>query len=221
LDKISGMVIQLNQVVPHALHLPSAESKQGVWRSQQHFSQGEKVFLQANSGKGKSTFIHIIYGLRKDYAGEVLLNGKDIATITAEEWAKIRQAQLSVVFQDLKLLLDITGEENLQLKQALTNTISMQQALDWCEHLGITKAKLQQKVNTLSYGERQRIAIVRSLLQPFEFLLLDEPFSHLDQYHAKKASQLIAQEIERNNAGMLWVDLDESDVLPYTQKMNL
>ena len=78
--------------------------------------------------------------------------------------------------------------------------------------LGI-ESKLNQQAKTCSYGEQQRIAIIRSLMQPFDFLLLDEPYSHLDDVNRKKAMDLIYEECEKRGAAMVFADLKPLDLL--------
>ena len=73
--------------------------------------------------------------------------------------------------------------------------------------------KLEKQCSTCSYGEQQRIAIIRSLLQPFDFLLLDEPFSHLDDENTRKAMALIEEETEARNAAIILNDLRIIDYL--------
>jgi putative ABC transport system ATP-binding protein len=88
------------------------------------------------------------------------------------------------------------------------------------ERLGIT-AVLQQRAGLCSYGEQQRIAIIRSLVQPFDWLIMDEPFSHLDHENISKAAELISEECTKRGAGFLLTDLEEDDHFNYTMKLNL
>lgn len=74
------------------------------------------------------------------------------------------------------------------------------------ERLGISN-KLQKQVRLCSYGEQQRIAIIRALQQPFDFILMDEPYSHLDENNRKIATALIEEEAAKRNAGILLADL--------------
>ena len=78
--------------------------------------------------------------------------------------------------------------------------------------LGIEN-KLNRLAKTCSYGEQQRIAIIRSLMQPFDFLLLDEPFSNLDENNRIKAFELINDECKLRNASMIFADLKQLDFL--------
>ena len=77
---------------------------------------------------------------------------------------------------------------------------------EMASQLGIGN-KLNKLVKTCSYGEQQRIAIIRALQQPFDFLLMDEPFSHLDENNRKIAAALIEEEAAKRNAGVILADL--------------
>ena len=214
------MQLQLHNIVPEPLKSKMGQQHSDVWNQIQSIQPGEKIFFRAPSGKGKSTFMHILYGLRNDYEGTARWDENDIRTQDDEQWAALRSKDLSIVFQDLRLFGDLTVEENIAIKQTLTNTVSIEEAKQWLQLLGL-EGKWNQKAETLSYGERQRVAIIRCLLQPFKWLLLDEPFSHLDNDNSSKAAKLILQQVERNNAGMLVVDLEDNDWFPYTRKMLL
>jgi len=80
---------------------------------------------------------------------------------------------------------------------------------------------LQQSARTLSYGERQRIAIIRALVQPFQWLLMDEPFSHLDEENTRRAAALIAETCKTQQAGFVLTDLDDDQHFDYNVRYNL
>ncbi|PSK89228.1 ATP-binding cassette domain-containing protein [Taibaiella chishuiensis] len=214
------MQLELDHIIPEPLKGRVGQQDSEVWNCRQTITPGETVFLRAPSGKGKSTFMHILYGLRGDYEGKAFWDGKEIGKLGDSQWAALRSRELSIVFQDLRLFGDLSVAENLEIKQSLTHTVTMDQARAWLQLLGL-EGKWEQKAETLSYGERQRVAIVRCLLQPFQWLLLDEPFSHLDDENAGRAAKLIWQQVQVNKAGMLVVDLEHNDWFPYTRKMLL
>jgi ABC-type lipoprotein export system ATPase subunit len=214
------MQLQLQHIIPEPLKSRIGTQRSDVWNQEQTIKPGEKIFFQAPSGKGKSTFMHILYGLRTDYEGKAFWDDKEVARQDDDQWAALRSKDLSIVFQDLRLFADLSVEENLSIKQSLTNTVNMSEVQGWLKLLGL-EGKWEQKAETLSYGERQRVAIIRSLLQPFQWLLLDEPFSHLDNDNAAKAARLILERVEANNAGMLVVDLEDNEWFPYDRKMLL
>jgi len=214
------MQLQLEHIIPEPLKSRIGQQVSDVWGKQQQIAAGEKIFFQAPSGKGKSTFMHILYGLRSDYDGAAIWDQKDTKKNNDEAWAALRSNDLSIVFQDLRLFGDLTVEENIGIKQTLTGTVPMEQAKQWLAQLGLD-GKWNQRAETLSYGERQRVAIIRSLLQPFKWLLLDEPFSHLDNDNTRKAASLIWSRVQELNAGMMVVDLEDNDWFPYTRKLLL
>ena len=86
------------------------------------------------------------------------------------------------------------------------------------QNLGIENL-LEKKCGELSYGQRQRVAIIRALSQPFEYLLLDEPFSHLDDENTQKACTLIETALAKNNAGLILVSLGEKYFLKYDKEI--
>jgi ABC-type lipoprotein export system ATPase subunit len=210
------MLIHFENVVPQPLH-GVVNPKSEVWQTSLELQAHKSYQVYSPSGKGKSSFLHIIYGLRNDFSGNVKLNGKDTKSISVDEWAVIRQNQLSIVFQDLRLFLELTAWENLLVKASLYPEIKENELKEHAEFLGVSHV-LQKPAHTLSYGERQRIAIIRSLIQPFEILLLDEPFSHLDEGNIKKASELISQKVKAQNASILMTSLGYEYHLQFDEK---
>lgn len=213
------MNIHFNKVTPAPL-AGVIDYTTDIWEKEISFEQGKKYKVFAPSGKGKSTFIHIMYGLRFDYTGEVKINEQRVKSIHKESWADIRQKNLSIVYQDLRLFLDLTALENLQVKTALYKEDNESRIQEMSELLGV-RHLLNNKCRTLSYGERQRFAIIRSLIQPFDCLLLDEPFSHLDKANIKKASDLITEEITRRKAGLIVTSLGHNDFFMYDKEYQL
>jgi putative ABC transport system ATP-binding protein len=201
------MQIVLQQVSPVFLEKKKILQSQ-IWNTDLTFLKGEKIQLVAPSGSGKTSFIHFLYGLRKDYTGNILFNNKNISGFNAAEKAGYRSNQLSIVFQDLRLFADHNAYENISIKKILNPFGADDSIYEMAERLGISN-KLDQPAGTCSYGEQQRIAIIRALQQPFDFLILDEPFSHLDEANSKKAMLLIEEEVAKRNAGIIVADLSE------------
>jgi putative ABC transport system ATP-binding protein len=215
------MQIGLKEVMPLPLKDKLQRQSSDIWNSEIVFTQGDWVKIIAPSGTGKTTLIHILYRLRSDFSGSVAYDGTNINSIHDEDIAVIRQQKLSVIFQDLRLFSNLTARENIELKRVLQKPIYESNMIDaMAERLGITHI-LNQKAEICSYGEQQRIAIIRSLMQPFELLLMDEPFSHLDNVNTKKAAELIAEECKKRNAGFVLTDLDEDNNFNYSRKLSL
>ena len=202
------MEISLNNIIPDFLEKEKTDNS-AVWKKIVAFKEGNKTEIIAPSGSGKTSLIHFLYGLRKDYSGTLLFNTENIKNITPTYLADIRAMQLSIVFQDLRLFKDFSVLQNLEIKRTLAPYHKTSLINEMSDKLGITN-KLSQKAGTCSYGEQQRIAIIRALQQPFNFIILDEPFSHLDEENNKKAMALIEEEADKRGAGIILADLQHN-----------
>ena len=205
------MQINLQKLVPDYINKDNVNKSQ-IWGENITVITGEHLHIVAPSGSGKTSLIHFIYGLRKDYTGNIFYDNSDIKKLSAESFCSFRQNRISIIFQDLRLFENQTARENIEIKRMLDPYHSSQIIEEMARRLGID-SKLDQLSKTCSYGEQQRIAIIRSLMQPFDFLLLDEPYSHLDEANRKKAMELIYEECERRNAAMVFADLKPIDFL--------
>lgn len=215
------MEIELKQIVPIPLKEQFLHRNSDIWNQALVFRQGEWIKIKAPSGTGKTTFIHTLYKLRHDYTGKVLYDGKDVEEINGDLLAQIRQQNISIVFQDLRLFPNLTAKENIELNRILQSPYYESSMIDvMAEKLGVTHI-LNQPAGLCSYGEQQRLAIIRSLIQPFDWLLLDEPFSHLDSDNIRKASTLITEECTKRKAGFVLTDLDEDTNLEYNRFLDL
>jgi ABC-type lipoprotein export system ATPase subunit len=213
------MTIQLLQVLPEYFEEDRKEQSE-VWGKDLQFKKGEYIKIVAPSGSGKSSLVHFLYGIRREYAGDILYGDKNIRELSVEGFAKIRKDNFSIVFQDLRLFPEQTVRENIELKRQLNPFHPPEKIDDMAQRLGI-KSKLSSKCRICSYGEQQRVAIIRSLMQPFDFLLLDEPFSHLDDNNSQKAMQLMLEEAQARNASIIFADLERIDFFPYTRIFHL
>lgn len=213
--------ISLKNVIPNPLRDKLTQRPSQIWNTEVRLPQGEWIKIKAPSGLGKTTLVHTLYKLRSDFKGEVWYDDRSLQQLPVEQIALIRQQYISIVFQDLRLLPQLTALENIQLKNILGNIMyNESDILKMAERLQITHI-LQQQANTLSYGEQQRVAIVRALVQPFAWLIMDEPFSHLDINNTKLAAALIAEECTKRKAGFILTDLDDDNHFPYTKQLTL
>ena len=215
------MQIALQQLVPVPLKEKFLQRTSDVWNTTVSFQKGEWIKIKAPSGTGKTTLIHTLYKLRNDYEGAVLWNDKNLKEINSDALAQLRQHEISIIFQDLRLFPHLTAWENIELKRVLQQPLYEEDKIDeMAKRLGITHI-LQQKAEVCSYGEQQRIAIIRALMQPFSWLLMDEPFSHLDIENTSKATALIEEECSKRKAGFILTDLDEDNHFTYTRQLQL
>ncbi len=210
------MKIQLNQVIPAPL---SGEySEESIWGKTTELSGPSYYLVNAASGKGKSTLLSYIYGLRNDFSGHIRIQDKDVSVMTLREWSDLRKTRIAMMFQDLRLFDGLTALENINMKRQQTNTVSVDDMMRMTETMGVS-GLLGKQVRFLSMGQQQRIALIRTLVQPFEYLLLDEPFSHVDKENIARAEQLIEEACKKNHAGLVVTTLGEKYGLNYHESI--
>jgi putative ABC transport system ATP-binding protein len=216
------MTITLQHIIPLPLRDKLPNRPSDIWNRTVAFSNADWVKVKAPSGSGKTTLVHILWNLRKDFSGTVQYNQQYTSQLSAEDLAIIRQQHLSVIFQDLRLFGQLTALENIELKRQMVRKpyCDLQRVKQMAEALGVASI-LQQPAATCSYGEQQRIAIIRALVQPFELLIMDEPFSHLDNANAQRAADLISAECTQRGAGLLVTDLEEDHLFAYNKHLHL
>jgi ABC-type lipoprotein export system ATPase subunit len=213
------MQLQLNNLLP--TYFPETRKQTSeVWGKDISFQRGDMVKIVAPSGSGKTSLMHFLYGLRNDYTGTISYGKEPIKNFSAEDFAVQRKDNVSIVLQDMRLLPDQTVYENLFIKHQLNSYHPVDKIKEMAERLCIG-SKLSSKCKTCSYGEQQRVAIIRALLQPFQFLLLDEPFSHLDNNNSMRAMELMIEEANARGAAIIFADLERIEFFPYTRLYHL
>lgn len=214
------MQLSLERIVPLLLKERLSSYHSQVWGQELVFNPGERILVQAPSGAGKSMLLQILYGLRNDYEGKVHWSAYSMYGIRPQDLAKLRASFVSMVFQDFKLFDQLTVSENVELKRRVTNTVTEYNTEKWLGKVGL-KERLDAIVGKLSQGERQRLSIVRALAQPFEWLMLDEPFSHLDEFNRQRSIALINEVAELTKAGIIITDVEDNDYFTYDKKLFL
>ncbi len=173
-----------------------------VWLKEVTLERGQRYLISAESGTGKSSMCSYIYGYRQDYSGDISFDGQNIRSLTVAQWCEIRQRHIAYLPQDMRLFGEITALENVELKNRLTNHKSPEEIRQLFEALGIAD-KMDSLASKLSIGQQQRVAIIRTLCQPCDFILLDEPVSHLDEENNRLVARLITDEAQRQGAGVI------------------
>lgn len=208
------MTIRFEKMIPLPM-LEQDTSGSEVWEAESiSLEQGLSYVIEAPSGRGKTSLLSVIYGIRTDYRGLVYMDDRDLSSFNSKEWSQIRKGKLSFIFQGLELFEDLTALENIRLKNRITTFHSDGRILEMSTLLGI-EPFLHRKAGILSFGQQQRVAIIRALCQPFDFLLADECFSHMDLDNRLSAYQLIREECEARGAGLVLTSLNETG-LPNT-----
>lgn len=211
--------ITLNKVLPHVFsHVQGLVSD--VWNEEITFHKGHYYLLEANSGKGKSTFCSYLIGYRRDFDGKILFDEQNINALTIKEWAEIRTRHVSYLFQELRLFPELTALENVMIKNNMTHFKTKAQILDWFDELDIAD-KVNVRIGQMSFGQQQRVALIRSLVQPFDFLLADEPISHLDDDNSNTMAQVLLREATHQGAGVIVTSIGKHLALKYDKVVRL
>ena len=191
-----------------------------VWHQDIVFDKGTRYLIEASSGTGKSSLCSYIYGYRRDYQGIISFDGRNIRSFSVSEWADVRKHSLSILFQELRIFPELTALENVLLKNRLTNHKKKKEILALFEATGIPD-KTDERAGKLSFGQQQRVAFIRSLCQPFDFIFLDEPISHLDNDNSAIMSRLLMEEAGKQGAGIIVTSIGKHLELEYDETFRL
>jgi len=209
--------ISLRNVLPRVFRDraadPSVKSSQLWLCEQRDFRRGERYVVEAESGTGKSSLCSFIYGSRRDYDGRILFDGDDISGFGIGRWCELRRRSIAYLPQEMGLFPELSVMENIMIKNRLTDFRSETEIRAMLERLEIAE-KADVPAALLSVGQQQRVAIVRALCQPFDFLLLDEPVSHLDARNNMVVATLVDEEATRLGAGVIATSVGNKIRLP-------
>ena len=155
--------------------------------------ENEFVALVGPSGSGKSTLLNMIGLLENIDSGKILINGKILPKVNSRSAVNYRKNVINYLFQSNALISTSSVKDNLMLAMTFTNFSKEEKEKKIKETLRFVglENRLDSKVNELSGGEQQRIAIVRASLKPGDIILADEPTGSLDPYMAQKSFDLI------------------------------
>ena len=206
-------------VLPHVFE-QRTDLRSDIWKQDVCFEKGKTYLVEAMSGTGKSTLCSYILGYRHDYTGTLLFDQKDVRQYSIPEWADIRTNHVSHLFQELRLFPELTALQNVQIKNNLTHFKDEKQIKEWFDRLGIAD-KLNSKVGVMSFGQQQRVAMIRALVQPFDFLLVDEPISHLDDTNSAIMADIMTTEAHRQGAAIIATSIGKHMDLHYDQTFHL
>ena len=211
--------IKFEHVLPHVF-AEREDLLSEVWKRDIFFEKGKLYLIEADSGKGKSTFCSYILGYRHDYSGQIQFDSVDVRKLRKADWVEIRKNNISQLFQELRLFPELTAIENVEIKNNLTHFKSREAIIEWFERLGIAD-KLNAKIGQMSFGQQQRVAMIRALVQPFDFLLADEPVSPLDDRNSAIMGEIMMEEAHRQGAGVIVTSIGKHIALNYEKFYHL
>ena len=211
--------ITLKGVVPE-IFASRGDLSSDIWHRDVSFERGKCYLVRAASGTGKSSLCSYIYGQRGDYRGTILFDNEDISRYDSSRWSSVRQSDIAILFQELRLFGELTALENVWIKNSITNLKSREEILRLFEEFGIAD-KLDARTDHLSYGQQQRVALIRALCQPFSFILLDEPISHLDDKNSDIMRDVVLREARAQGAGVIATSIGKHMNIDYDLCLNL
>ena len=211
--------ILIEQVLPNVFR-QRTDIVSDVWNKTVQLQRGHTYLIEASSGTGKSSLCSYLIGYRHDFQGCIRFDDTDIRTYSTRDWVQLRQRSLSHLFQELRLFPELTAMENVLIKNQLTGFKSKTDIEAWFEALGIADKK-DVPVGRMSFGQQQRVAMMRALVQPFDFILADEPISHLDDENGRIMGELMMDEARRQGAGVVVTSIGKHMALNYEKILHL
>ncbi len=207
--------IKLDKVIPDFFGSTfSKDEPTDVWGKELTFTRGVTYLIEAASGRGKSSLCSFIYGLRSDYAGSIEFidnEGKALST-TQKDLCGMRRTMLAMMFQEHRIFPELTAVENVLMKNQLTDYFTEKEIRERLTMLGLEQ-RLDTPCGKLSLGQQQRVAFVRLLAQPADFVILDEPVSHLDAGNARIMGTMLRQRQLADGMGVIVTSIGQR--LPY------
>ena len=209
------MIINLDNIKPSYMSESEVSGSDIYLKKNINLESGQNYLFKANSGSGKSSILNFIYQSNENFEGTI-----QYKNIIYKNKIDIRKKFISYVFQDFKLFGNLSVWENIKIKNNLTVHKTDEEILDLLNKIGLGEKK-DSLVNKLSIGQKQRTAIVRSLCQPFKFLLLDEPFSNLDEDNIAIITKILNNELKNKAAGLIVTTLNNKYLFSYNKIFKL
>ena len=166
---------------------------------------GSHLIISGPSGSGKSTLINLMSGLYRPTSGHVSFKNNDYSKLTDKDIDEMRAKNFGLIFQRLHLIKHLTVEQNILLG---FNKIKLPNIEKLIEDIGLT-AKKKQLAKDLSFGESQRVAIARGVVNNPKIIFADEPTSSLDDENTKRVLKLISAQANKNKSSIVISTHDE------------
>ena len=166
---------------------------------------GSHLIISGPSGSGKSTLINLMSGLYRPTSGHVSFESNDYSKLTDKDIDEMRAKNFGLIFQRLHLIKHLTVEQNILLG---FNKVKLPNIEKLIEDIGLT-AKKKQLAKDLSFGESQRVAIARGVVNNPKIIFADEPTSSLDDTNATRVLELISAQAKKNKSSIVISTHDE------------
>lgn len=211
--------IRLHGVLPDVF-VGDSRDKGDIWLADMAFRRGKFYLVEAESGAGKSSLCSFIYGNRSDYQGKISFDGRDIRSLSVSEWCAVRSRSIALLPQEMRIFPELTARENVEIKNNLTGCCTRARIEEMFGLLGIAD-RIDTPAGRLSVGQQQRVAIIRTLCQPADFIVLDEPVSHLDERNNAVAARLIEEHARALGAAVISTSVGNHLAVQYDSVLKL
>lgn len=182
---------------------------------------GNTILITGDSGKGKTTYLHILAGLLRPKSGEITIDTTNVLALSEKETDNFRGKNIGVVFQKSYFIAALTVLENLEMASWLaTGKKNTNRAKKLLQQLDIEN-QASKLPSQLSIGQQQRVSIARALMNEPKVLLADEPTSSLDDKNAEKVIELLTFLSKEYKAALLIVTHDSRIKEKFTNKITL
>ena len=171
-------------------------------------SQGDHFLILGRSGSGKTSFLNLLGGLLSPSSGQIKINNKNIALLSSNELDKFRGLNIGFIFQSPHFIKSLNINDNLMLSQYLLGNRDQNHIDTLLKKVELLNRK-KDPLHVLSEGEKQRISIVRSLINKPKIILADEPTSALDDYSCNIVIDLLKNLSQENNSILIIVTHDK------------
>ena len=183
-------------------------------------SNTNQLLIIGQSGSGKTSLLNAIGGLQKPSAGKVWINETDIYQLSSKKLDFFRGRNIGFVFQQPHFITSLDVESNLKFAQYFVGKKDVIVIHELLDQVGLLHRK-KSRIHELSEGEKQRISIIRAVINSPSIILADEPTSALDDNSCEKILELINSIAVENNAKLIIVTHDQRLKDKYSQKLNL
>ena len=170
--------------------------------------EGSQWLILGRSGSGKTTFLHLLAGLRTPTSGKIVVNGVDLTDLNTSSLDKFRGENIGIIFQQPHFVRSLSVRENMSLAMRLAGKkVDKDRIRHLLDRLNISKY-MDKPAHRLSQGEQQRANIGRALVNSPKVIFADEPTSALDDYNCERVIELLAEQARAEDACLLIVTHD-------------